>query len=769
MKRFKGLLAALIALFMVVALVPSFAFAEADASRPLTKAEREARIASLLSFMTDVTEMKKTYADTNYAAKDASDLYATARIIVKSKDALDYSGSVAHVSGYDDRHVIQYKTAEEAEAALKEYSALASVEYAVPDRIVKVEATPGSDTFMSWGYGSEHVDAYNYNQWLYAEAGSDLANLPTIIVAVIDTGADTDHPYLVDRLVPGYDFIDNDSNPEDGHSHGSHVSGTVMDGTFSNVKVMPIRVLDDSGYGDDTSVSAGIEYGFLQGCQVENMSLGGDCDQFGDNVAHPLYVDLIGQAYDNGCTVCVAAGNDSEDANLYCPANVPRAFTVGSIDSDHTRSWFSNYGEIVDIAAPGSNIRSCVLNGGYGYKDGTSMATPHVSAACALVRSFYPDMSADDVVTVLKGAAVDIGISNLGAGMLNVTDLFKFDSFVNAEGENNHFTSTGAYVWNVVGGIAESGNAGHNNSTSTLTSKLQLGAYQTVTFDVKVSSEEGRDFLRVKANGQTVYELSGEHDWQTVTVELPTAGFVTVNWEFAKDASGASGQDKAFVRNVSFGRTISTVANAEGRDVHFATSGDHPWTVDDEENAARSAGEGPEGSVSVMTAVIPLASGMRLGFDYKVQSSGGVFRVRVNGQEILSAGLSSGWQAFEYYSTVNGSATVEFIYTKASRSAEYAMVKGFAIGHVFESAASAQGESFNFLNSGSYPWEVYGDCVRSTNQSASSSESAFSLTLVMQAGETLSFRYKVSSETNYDWFDFTVDGSHEIHVSGAGS
>ena len=102
---------------------------------------------------------------------------------------------------------------------------------------------------------------------------------------------------------------------------------------------------------------------------------------------------------------------------------------------------FSNVGEIVDITAPGVGIRSVRMGGGYTEMDGTSMATPHVAAACALLKTFNPDMGAFEVINTLKGAAIDVGIEGGGTGILNVTDLLKIDNVINGEGSFLHFTS----------------------------------------------------------------------------------------------------------------------------------------------------------------------------------------------------------------------------------------------------------------------------------------------------------------------------------------
>ena len=768
MKKTVKLLAVFMALAMLFTVLPAFAAGTDKVSRPLTEREKSLKLSSLMSFYGRYHEMKEEIGS-RYAKRDESDPYTTARIIVKYAGSLKDTGAVAEVSGHNDWHVLQYTSSAEARKACGRFKAMKGVEYAVPDMIMKITAAPGSNSFYSWGYGANDVDAFSYNEWLYAQAGNDLSNLPTITVAVIDTGADSDHPFIMNRLVPGYDFSDYDDDPEDEHYHGTHVSGTVVDGTFENVKIMPIRVLDSTGYGETVQVCAGMEYAYLNGCQVENLSLGGDCDGL-DGEEHLMMAEVIEAAFDNGTTVCVAAGNDSVDASTFCPANVERAMTVASITASHSLSWFSNYGAMVDIAAPGSDINSSVPGGGFRSLDGTSMATPHVSAAAAMVRSFYPEMNADSVVNVLKGAAVDIGITNAGTGMLCVTDLFKFDIVINGEGEDNHFVSTGYYPWQTEAGAAFSGNAGYNNSNSVLTMKLPLSAYQTITFEYKVSSEQDHDYLRVKAAGQTLFEASGEQDWQEATVTVPVSGFVTVTWEFSKDASGASGSDKAWIRNVRVDKTLSSVANAEGSNAEFVSSGEYNWVVDYEENAARSGNSGVHSSTSTMNTTVSAIAGMKLRFKYKVSSaSGDNFTFRVNGATVLTSGRTTDYVDYEYTVTASGTQALQFSFTKnasGSSGSDCAWVKGFSLGHTFESAACGTPYPLGFVNGSTYPWAVEGDHVVSTNRNIESTESYFTLTIDMKRGETLSFRYSVSSEQNYDFFKFYVDGSAVISQSG---
>ena len=766
MKKTKKLIALIVALIMALALVPVTGGAE-GANRPLTQSEREAKLVKLADFAEQVAAITTVY-DKDIEQKKAAGEFALARLIVKSSKMISDGSAVARASGYNDWYVFQYATPEEAQAALKRFKNMNCVEWAEPDEIMSVLATPGSNSFKSWGFGASHINMYEYNQWLYGLYGNSIANMPEVIVAVIDTGADMSHSFLSGRLIEGWNFVNNTNNPQDGHSHGTHVCGTVVDGTFSNVKIMPIKVLSDSGSGSTLNVGLGMEYGSLHGAQVENMSLGGGCD---GGEEHHFMAEIVDAAFDNGTTIVVAAGNDSVDASTFCPANIRRLCTVASIGTGHTLSYFSNYGEIIDVCAPGENISSSVPGGGFESKSGTSMASPHVAAVAAQIKTANPDMSADEVVSAIKATAQNINLSNAGTGMAHLAaDLFGLDPAVNAEGFHYHFASSGNYAWTVDGASAVSGNAGVNNSTSTMKTELTVGPDQTVTFDYKVSSESGHDKLRVKANGTTVFETSGEQDWQTQTVTLPSSGSVSLSFEFSKDSSGASGSDKAWIRNFKVGRSLNSTANITGGTVDFTSTGEYPWIANDEENAAMSGNAGVDNSSSVMTATVTLKKGMLVTFKYKVSSaSGDLFLFKFNGNTVLTSGTTDGFVDYEYTVPSTGTHTFAFEYKKnasGSSGEDCAMVKYFDYYHTFESAVNGGDTFLPFNNDYEYPWYAMYDYVTSSNWGEGSSASCFTLELHMQQGETLSFRYRSSSEQNYDFFRFYVDDVQNVQTSG---
>ena len=751
--------ALIVVLAFCIVMIPAVTAEKAE-----TAESSEARIAELLDFASRLKKMEKAYAPKiDNKAEAMNDPYANARIIVKYAGELDYSGSCAHVSGYNDRHVIQYRTPEEAKAAVEKYAKLDGVEYAAPDQIMEIAQTPHNNTFLSWGFGANYVDAFNYNEWLLEQV--DLSALPEIIVGVCDTGVDSDHEFLVGRLASGgYDFVNNDNNPEDEHYHGTHVSGTVIDGTLPNVKVMGIRVLDADGYGDTSDIVNGMEYANLHGCKVCNLSLRGPRS----DSTYQMYSDVINQGADNGTVYCIASGNDGGSSEDWVPGSVARSFTVAAHDDYNSMAYFSNVGPSVDITAPGVDIRSAAKGGGYRNLDGTSMATPHVAAACAMLLSFSPELAPDDVVTTIKGAAVDVGLTGGGAGVLNVTDLLKYDNILNGEGSRIHFTSGGNYPWATDETSAFSTNSGVNSSVSTITSRVFLGAYQQISFEYKVSSEQDHDVLSFKANGQELMTASGETGWQTYTGVIPMSGTVQLAWEYSKNASGSAGQDKAWIRNVIVTKTLSSVANDDGSELLFASEGSYPWVIDGD--AIKSGNAGVNNSSSEVSTTMHMAEGLSFAFQYKAEcGTGDKFEFLVNGTTELTVSASAGWTSFEYLAPSTGDYTFTFRYVKngsGSTGADAAWIRKAKTIASISYVLNVENGRLSFDNNGLYPWNVENSYAVSGNQNVASSSSSICLIVNMHTGDALTFRYKVSSEDNYDWYNFYANGQQMFHYSG---
>ena len=284
--------------------------------------------------------------------------------------------------------VLQFATPTEAREAVELLVArgiTAEPDYYIPpieDEIDTSQPTLGASSY-SWGVTDCGFDKFTSS---YSNLLSD-----TGIVAVVDTGVDLTHPFLSGRLLTGYDVIDGDNSPNDKHGHGTHVSGIIIDCVGNApVNILPIRVLGDNGSGTSLTVAAGVRYAATHNADVINLSLGG---------GHSDAIDsAIEYAVSEGVAVVIAAGNDNADTLVHCPAHIttPGTIVVSSGDSGHRKANSSNYGSNIDLMAPGVNIRASIPNGTYGYKSGTSMATPHASAATILLdlawgKSLKPD------------------------------------------------------------------------------------------------------------------------------------------------------------------------------------------------------------------------------------------------------------------------------------------------------------------------------------------------------------------------------------------
>ena len=225
-----------------------------------------------------------------------------------------------------------------------------------------------------------------------------------VVVAVIDTGVDGQHPDLRGALVPGYDFVNSDTNATDDHGHGTAVAGVIAARAGNHVggagicwrcSIMPVKVLDANGSGDDTLIAAGIVWATDHGAKVINLSLGGPGSS-------PQLASAIGYATGRGVIVVAAAGNSGTSTQFY-PAADSRALSVAAMTvADQRYSW-SNYGPWVRVAAPGCNVAP-VLGGGYGNFCGTSSAAPLVTGLIALELSAQPSATPKQMEEALLSA-----------------------------------------------------------------------------------------------------------------------------------------------------------------------------------------------------------------------------------------------------------------------------------------------------------------------------------------------------------------------------
>lgn len=243
-------------------------------------------------------------------------------------------------------------------------------------------------------------------------------------VAVLDTGIDASHEDL--NVAGGASFISSEPNPFiDGDSHGTHVAGTVAAlnnstgvlGAAPDVSLYAVKVLDSSGSGTYSGIAQGIEWAVDNGMDVINMSLGG-------SQGSTALQQAVDQAYNKGVVVVAAAGNSGTKGKrntIGYPAKYSSVIAVGAVDAANSRASFSSVGSELEVMAPGVSILSTVPGNKYASFNGTSMASPHVAGAAALILSKYPNMSNIEVRNRLKNTAVRLGDPfYYGAGLINV-------------------------------------------------------------------------------------------------------------------------------------------------------------------------------------------------------------------------------------------------------------------------------------------------------------------------------------------------------------
>ena len=330
---------------------------------------------------------------------------AAAHAAMNSKVIKDFDGK--GIAGYQ---VVQLPKGISVEEAIARYKKNPDIELAEPDYRVSIETIPNDPGYSSlWGLGSISAP----------EAWNLTTGSPEVIVAVIDTGVDYNHTDLAANIwintdeipdngvdddgngyiddVRGWNFVAKNNDPMDNNNHGTHSAGTIsavgnngigVTGVAWDVKIMPLKFMDNSGNGYNSDAVDAILYANANGASIISNSWGG-------SPYYSLLYDVIQQS--NAVVVCSAGNaNQNDDLNPNYPASYScdNIITVAASDSSNNRAWFSNYGlTSVDVAAPGVDINSTMKGNSYGLMQGTSMATPHVAGIAALIKSENPTLT----------------------------------------------------------------------------------------------------------------------------------------------------------------------------------------------------------------------------------------------------------------------------------------------------------------------------------------------------------------------------------------
>ena len=308
-----------------------------------------------------------------------------------------------------------------------------------PNTIRHAAAVPNDPSFTSQ---SSYLQTVHLpDAWNITTGNSQM------ILAILDSGVYFNHPDLVGRLVPGWDFVNNDSDPSDDYGHGTMVAGVAAASTNNGRgvagatwqgKIMPVKVLDAKGQADDNNIAAGIKWAVDHGASVINLSLGGPGEGTG------ILQQYVDYATSRNVVVVAAAGNDGDQG--YAAATAPHypaacngVIAVGATDAVGNHAPFSSYGNWIDVVAPGDMTNSNANDGlittmsptssngfaQYGAAAGTSFSSPLVAAVAFLMRSADPNASANTIASRLIGSARDLGTAGFdivyGAGMVDAT------------------------------------------------------------------------------------------------------------------------------------------------------------------------------------------------------------------------------------------------------------------------------------------------------------------------------------------------------------
>ncbi len=318
-----------------------------------------------------------------------------------------------------------------------------------PNYLITILTIPDDPYYSSSNsWGQSYQDLWGIRKINSEYAWDQNIGSSSIVVANIDTGVDRNHADLKDNMwvntneIPdngidddangyiddyyGWDWVNNDNDPMDDHGHGTHTAGTIAGvgnngngvvGVNWNSQIMALKFLNSAGSGSLSDAVLALQYAADMGAKVSSNS-------WGSAGSNELLDDAIQYEHDKGMVVVVAAGNSNADALGYSPASADRAITVAASDYNDVKASFSNWGQKIDVTAPGVDIlstkasinnmctpaRGNIVGTDYCRVSGTSMATPHVAGLAALILAENPDLSNEEVRQIIRAGAVDLGV-----------------------------------------------------------------------------------------------------------------------------------------------------------------------------------------------------------------------------------------------------------------------------------------------------------------------------------------------------------------------
>jgi thermitase len=406
------------------------------------------------------------------------------------KYGLDYSEDISYFNASTF-----YIPLNNLEKLIKESEITPGIAYMEPNFYTQLDFVPNDDHYAEYQWDLPIIGMES--AWDYEMGSHD------VIVAVVDTGIDYTHPDLNANYVPlGHDWVNNDNDPMDDHFHGTHCAGTIAavinneEGIagMADVSVFGEKAFNSLGFGQNDDSSQAIIHAVDMGADIISCSWGG-------TTPSQIVEESINYAIDHGVMVIAAAGNSNSD-ELHYPSAYPGVIAVSATDQNDLKASFSNYGDWVDVAAPGVDIASTVpyeeLGYYYGLLSGTSMATPHVSGLAALLMSAFPTYSSSQIEALIYEYALDLGDPGFdpiyGHGRIDATNIFGPDN------------SPPSYL-----NLVESADP------------LTLGDTETISIDVYDPSGVNQVLIEFEDSNHSMSNIGG-NTWQCDSWIPPTVG-----------------------------------------------------------------------------------------------------------------------------------------------------------------------------------------------------------------------------------------------------
>jgi len=295
-------------------------------------------------------------------------------------------------------HLMKIPEEKTIEEMIEELKKDPDVIYAEPNFTLQSLSTVPDDEYFDRQWAAKKIELNN--AWGLEKGSAD------VTIAVLDSGIDLEHPDLKQNIIPGYDFVNDDSAAWDDNGHGTAIAGVIgaignnsqgIAGVDWQSKLMPLKVVDGDGVGTYYDVAQGIIYAADHNARIINLSIGGYAYSY-------ALKDAVDYALEKGCVLVAAVGNDGIDVPMY-PAAYEGVIGAAATDSQDRIDKNSNYGDFVDLAAPGLSIYTTEPEGRYGYNSGSSLACSHTAGLIGLILSSQPSLSRDRVEGILYNSS----------------------------------------------------------------------------------------------------------------------------------------------------------------------------------------------------------------------------------------------------------------------------------------------------------------------------------------------------------------------------